>query len=83
MKVKDYPLVSVVMAVHNACVVELEKSCNSILNQTYPNIEFIIIDDVNSECVCNFLEVLDSEHKNVLIIKNPQNLGLTFSLVSE
>ena len=41
--------VSVIMGIYNIASKEmLEKSIQSILNQTYKNIEFIIIDDGSS-----------------------------------
>ena len=77
----DDPLVSVVMAVHNAKLLELKKSCCSILNQTYDNIEFIIIDDGNSKSVCDYLEELASKHSHILLLKYSQNRGLTDCLI--
>lgn len=75
------PLVSVVMAVHNPHLTELQKSCYSILGQTYSSIEFIIVDDGNTETVCEFLRDLSTSHDTVSILKNSKNRGLTYSLV--
>ena len=38
-------LVTVIMSIYNESVSELNKSINSILNQSYRNLEFIIIND--------------------------------------
>lgn len=77
----DDPLVSVVMAVHNATLLELKQSCNSILAQTYTKIQFVIIDDGNNHAICKYLEELELQHPCVFLIKNPINIGLTRSLI--
>ena len=41
---KNNPLVTVIMSVYNSEYF-LKKSINSILNQTYKNLEFIIVND--------------------------------------
>lgn len=71
-------LVSVIMSVRNAQKT-LEKSINSILDQTYDNYEFLILDDYSSD---NTLETLNKfkNRKNIKIFKNDKNLGLTKSL---
>ena len=44
----DNDLVSVIMSVYNA-EDTLEESINSILEQSYKNIEFLIIDDCSTD----------------------------------
>lgn len=44
----NYPNISVVMSVYNGLPF-LEDAINSILNQTYSNFEFIIIDDLSTD----------------------------------
>ena len=75
------PLVSVVMAVHNADLSEITASCESILKQTFQNFEFIIVDDINSNDVTRFLKKLENDNAKVKVIRNPQNCGLTLSLI--
>ena len=41
----DTPLISVLMSTYNETTKELDESINSILQQTYSNFEFLIIND--------------------------------------
>jgi len=72
------PLLSVIMSVYNAQNY-LKDSIESILNQTYKNFEFIIINDGSSD---NSLEIIEEYAKQDSRIKviNQKNKGLPFSL---
>ncbi|GAA4268112.1 glycosyltransferase family 2 protein [Hyunsoonleella aestuarii] len=48
---------------------------NSILNQTYPNIQLIIIDDCSTDNSVNVIEQWIKGRKDILFLKNTQNLG--------
>lgn len=72
------PLVSVVMPVYNPNLEYLQESINSILNQTFDDFEFIIIDDNSDEEINLFLKSID-DHR-VKIKRNINNLGVTKSL---
>ena len=68
----DDKKVSVIMATYN-CAETIQKAVKSILNQTYQNIELIIIDDASTD---NTLDILKSIYdKNFIIIKNSDNIG--------
>lgn len=71
------PLVSVVIAVFN-CEDFLERSIQSILNQTYQNIELIIVDDASKDNTHSILEKYQ-DNNLVHIIYNQQNLGISKS----
>lgn len=74
----DTPLVSVVMSVYNS-EKYLQESVNSILNQTYTNFEFIIINDgSNDNCLDMLLEY--PKNNNRILIIDQENIGLTKSL---
>jgi len=74
MKNKFTPgLVSVIVASYNHATY-LDKRINSLLNQSYANIEIIIIDDCSSD---NSLQILEKYeiHKKVKLIKREINGG--------
>lgn len=71
----EQQLISVVMSVYNG-EKYLAEAINSILNQTYQNFEFIIIDDCSTD---NSLEILDNYAKKdsrIKIIKKDKNIGI-------
>lgn len=71
-------LVSVIMSNYNTPEEYLRASIESVLNQTYKNFEFIIIDDCSTD---NSLEIINSyKDKRVIVIKNDENSGITKSL---
>ena len=71
-------LVSVIMSNYNTDEEYLRASIESVLNQTYENFEFIIIDDCSTN---NSVEIIESyRDSRIRLIKNKENLGLTKSL---
>ncbi|PGA14220.1 hypothetical protein COL65_22230 [Priestia aryabhattai] len=78
MEAKTIPLVSVIMSVYNTENSYLVEAIESILNQTYENFEFIIIDDCTNE---GNVEVIKKyKDSRINLIQNKNNLGLTRSL---
>ena len=73
----EKPLVSVLMPVYNA-EEYIEKSIESILNQTYKNFEFIIVDDFSSDNSVKII-CLFSDSRIRLITKN-NNSGIAKTL---
>lgn len=69
------------MSLHNAEIKILKKSVKSILEQSYKDFEFIIVDDINSNKVVSYLNEIIEIDKRVLLIKNKKNIGLTKSLI--
>ena len=71
------PLISVVMSVFND-EKNITKSIESILNQTYQNIEFLIMDDSSTDST---IEKINSfTDQRIKLYRNKTNLGLTKSL---
>ena len=70
------PAVSVIMSVYNAAD-HLKASVQSILDQTFNNLEFIIIDDGSED---GSLDILKKFKDNRLRIIRQRNHGLVFSL---
>ncbi len=73
-----YGLVSVIMSVYNADPDLLKRSVDSILNQTYSDIELILINDGAGEKGEEYIKSLKDKRVHVLV--NPRNMGLAFSL---
>ena len=71
-------LVSVIMSNYNTSEEYLRASIESVLNQTYSNFEFIIIDDCSTD---TSLEIIKSyKDERIVILENSENLGITKSL---
>lgn len=73
-------VVSVLMSVHNEKFDYLKSAIESICAQTYPSIEFIIIDDASEKECSLYLKKLCSQYSNIELIRNESNLGLTKTL---
>jgi len=71
------PKISVIMSVYNGMPYLIE-AVNSILNQTYTNFEFIIVNDASLDTSWDYL--IGLKDKRIKLIKNKKNLGLTVSL---
>lgn len=73
--------VSIIMGIYNIPSKDiLMKAIYSILNQTYTNIEFIIIDDGSTNCTYEWAEEIIKGDKRVILLKNEKNIGLTKTL---
>lgn len=57
----------------------IDKCLNSILNQTYKNLEIILIDDVSSDNTWNKINDYSKKHSNIIAIKNKKNSGAAYS----
>jgi len=73
----NQPLVSVILPVYND-ETNIEKSINSILNQTYKNIELLIYNDGSNDSTQKIISNIDSPL--IKIFSNDKNIGLTKAL---
>lgn len=74
-------LVSVIMSTYNEDLYWIEQSIESILNQTYKNIELIIVlDNPQNDSLKKLLLKYSSLDSRISVIINEQNLGLVSSL---
>ena len=71
---KKEPLISVIMAVFNGENF-LAEAIDSILRQSYPNFEFIIIDDCSNDQTPDILSMYANQEKRVKVIVNKKNIG--------
>lgn len=71
------PKVSILMSTYNNAVY-LTRAINSVLNQSFSDFEFIIINDNSSD---NTEEIIKSfNDQRIVYLKNEENKGLVFSL---
>ena len=70
--------ISVVMPVYNTPVPFLQEAIDSILNQTFRDFEFIIVDDGSTNETKEYLDRLTDPR--IRLIRNETNIGITKSL---
>ncbi|MGL5150855.1 MAG: glycosyltransferase [Clostridium sp.] len=74
-------LVSVIMSTYNEPESWIDESVQSILNQTYSNIEFVIVcDNPKNEKLISQLNNYKDSDKRIKLIINETNIGLSQSL---
>ena len=74
-------LISVIMSTYNEKAEWIRKSVESILNQTYSNIEFVIVlDNPNNEMIQEVLREYEALDTRVRLVYNENNIGLVKSL---
>lgn len=67
------------MAVHNSANY-LRQALESILNQSYSDFEFIVIDDGSSDNTSSILAEYALQDRRIVLVRNQTNLGLARSL---
>ncbi len=72
---QDIPLISVIVPVYNTKST-IERCVNSILTQTYPNLEIILVDDGSPDGAGELCDQLAQKHKNVRVL-HQKNAGLS------
>ena len=72
-------LCSIIMPVHNP-LYGFQDSIESILNQTYKNIELIIVNDNSSSKYTEIIESYKNNHKCIKVFNNKEQKGIIYSL---
>ena len=75
---KEKPLVSVYIPTHNRCEL-LKIAINSVLNQTYENIEILICDDGSTDQTKEYCLNLCGYNKNIKYMRNDTPKGACFA----
>lgn len=74
----EMPLVTVYMPTHNR-VELLQRAVESVLTQTYENIELIIVDDKSTDSTPEYLEAISKKDPRVRFFRNEENSGACVS----
>ncbi|MDR2902455.1 MAG: glycosyltransferase family 2 protein, partial [Lactobacillales bacterium] len=72
------PTVSVVMPTYNRARF-LPRVIESVLNQSYGDFEFVIVDDGSTDESVSVIEGFQRLDKRIVLIKNPKNRGISYS----
>ncbi|MFS0674970.1 glycosyltransferase family 2 protein [Ornithinibacillus sp. 179-J 7C1 HS] len=72
----DSPFVTVFMPVYN-CEKYIKDSLESILNQTYKNMEILLVNDGSTDNTVHLIEQYDDNR--IRLIHNPQNMGIPYT----
>ena len=67
-------LVSVYMPTKNRLAL-LKRAVNSVLSQTYPNIELHVVDDGSSDGTFDYLSELSRQNSRVFVYRNEESMG--------
>ena len=68
--------VSVLMSAYNS-ENTISKALDSLVNQTYKNIEILVIDDGSQDKTLKICLDYAKNFKNIIVQQNKQNIGLT------
>lgn len=73
------PLVSIILPTFNREKL-IKKSVESVLSQTYKNLELVVIDDFSSDSTPDVLSQYQRDDQRVKVIRNGENIGFVRSL---
>lgn len=68
-----YPLISVIVATYNGARY-IQEQLDSIIHQTYPNLEIVITDDRSTDATMSILETYAAQYSNIRVYQNETNL---------
>ncbi len=71
--------VSVILSAYNS-ENTINKSIDSLINQTYKDIEILIVDDKSTDKTFEICKDYEKKYENILFFQNTENIGLTKNL---
>jgi glycosyltransferase involved in cell wall biosynthesis len=74
------PKISALMCTYNEIPDYLEKAVKSVLNQTFKDFEFIIVDDSTERTVIEYLELSSKKDNRIVYVHNQKRKGFVASL---
>lgn len=73
-KAKDNPIVSVIIPTYNRAHL-IGRAIQSVLNQTYQNLEIIVVDDGSTDNTGEVIKKFQEHDKRIIYIKHEKNKG--------
>lgn len=74
----DFGLISIIMATYNA-EKTIEQAISSVLNQTYPNFELLVVNDCSKDKTVEVVEKVAARDSRVRLISNVKNSGVSYT----
>lgn len=72
--------VSVIIPVYNGALGGLEECLKSVISQTHPNVEVVVVDDCSTDTSTQIVEAsIVQSQKSIRLIRHSENLGLSSS----
>ena len=71
---KDHPMVSIALCTYNG-ELYLREQLDSLISQTYPNIEILVSDDASGDNTLAILREYAQKHSQIRIVENEVNIG--------
>ena len=75
---EDFGLISIIMAAYNA-EKTIEQAINSVLNQTYPNFELLVVNDCSMDRTVELVRNIAAKDSRVRLISNVKNSGVSYT----
>lgn len=75
---KDFGLISIIVAAYNA-EKTIEQAITSVLNQTYPNFELLVVNDCSKDRTAELVENIAAKDSRVHLISNVKNRGVSYT----
>ena len=75
----EEPIVSVIMTTYNWKKERISEAIKSIINQSYKNLELIIVDDCSTNNIWDYIKSLTLKHPNIKYSRNTSNLWVSKS----
>ena len=75
---QDSGMVSIITPVYNVGQY-IEKCVHSVMNQSYKNVEIVLVNDASTDNSGSICKKLASEYKNIVFLEHQENRGQTVS----
>ena len=74
----DFGLISIIMAAYNT-EKTIEQAINSVLSQTYPDFELLVVNDCSTDKTAMLAEAIVKKDDRVRLISNEKNSGVSYT----